>query len=148
MREILFRGKRIDNGEWVYGYYIRANSHWHKYGVHNDWIATDIIQNGGYCNVRGRYAVDPSTVGQFTGLTDKNGNLIFEGDILHLKTNSGGKHYDVVVAERWNCSCCEGVFGFSTEHGDVDVDIRDHNHVQVISNIHDNPELLEVSGDE
>lgn len=46
MREILFRGKRIDNGEWVYGYYIKADDQGHKYGIHKDCIAGGATTNG------------------------------------------------------------------------------------------------------
>lgn len=107
-----------------------------------------IVQFSDYHGWHDFIEVIPETVGECSGLPDKNGKQIFEGDILFLRDSSGGTHYDVVVAEYWNCSCCGGVFGFSTEHGDVDIDIRDHNHAEVIGNIHDNPELLEVSGDE
>ena len=73
MREILFRGKRCDNGEWVQGYYIRADHHWHKKGIHKDWIALGAAANGGWFALHKKYAVKTETVGQFTGLTDKNG---------------------------------------------------------------------------
>ena len=43
MRDILFRGKRVDNGEWVEGYYVRAGHHWHKYGIHEDWIVCGVL---------------------------------------------------------------------------------------------------------
>lgn len=131
MREILFRGKRLDNGEWVEGNII----------INHDFVA--IMSYNGCQYWHDIIEVNSSTIGQYTGLTDKNGKLIFEGDILFLRDSAGGKHYDVVVAEYWNCSCCGGVFGFSTEYGDVNIDIRDHKCAEVIGNIHDNPELME-----
>lgn len=144
MREILFRGKRVDNGEWIKGFYIEANHHWHNKGVHKEWIVKNVIQNGGWCNVGSKYAVIPETVGQYTGLTDKNGTKIFEGDIV---TTDIARPYLIVEFR-------DGCFMFNCNDGDKDyydimLPILDeqqtvYKHGEVIGNIHDNPELLGV----
>ena len=67
MREYKFHGKRIDNGEWVYGFLIQYE---------NGWFICNFIGDA-Y-----QYEVDPSTVGQFTGMKDKNGREIYEGDTV------------------------------------------------------------------
>ena len=134
MREILFRGKRCDNGEWVQGYYIRADHHWHKHGIHKDWITLGASANGGWFALHNKYAVKAETVGQFTGLTDKNGKKIFEGDIVASQWCRG-----VVRYGEFNCSCCDGVFGWYFNGADI----REYDTYEVIGNIHDNPELME-----
>ena len=136
MREIEFRGKRVDNGEWAYGYYCKATRHWHKYGIHNDWIITSAFQNGGFFNVMGRYAVIPETVGMWTGLTYKNGKKIFEGDIVKVKNCE-----TFVIKYRHNefrfIPICNA-YTFLQAHEYKESDF------EVIGNIYDNKELLEV----
>ncbi len=126
MREILFRGKRTDNSEWVEGYYCPTpfsrfpckpsiypvstiNSHWH--GIE----------------------VNPETVGQYTGLKDKNGTKIFESDVLRCW---GGEyafgyweHDIIIVAAFWDMSATAAM--------------TESEFAEIVGNIYDNPELLE-----
>lgn len=139
-REILFRGKCMDNGEWVEGYYSPVN--------------IPITGNmGHFINVGGYRAVeiDPETVSQFTGLTDENGVKIFEGDIIKWKYLCNDHLVYQVVYEkgtagfvtRRNFNNRDGIDCYSDSVFDDDGDMS-----EVIGNIHDNPELLEVSSDE
>lgn len=135
MREILFRGKRKDNGVWVEGYLIRA--YIEKYVIQFEY--DEIIYN---------VEVIPETIGQFTGLTDKNGNKIFEGDIVEetwdwscyvnkkfivkFVPHRGGWY---PFANGDGCGCCEENTIAPSDNGEV--------YVRIIGNIHDNPEFLE-----
>ena len=146
MREILFRGKRCDNGEWVQGYYIRAEHHWHNHGIHKDWITLGASANGGWFALHNKYAVKSETVGQFTGLTDKNGKKIFEGDIVaqnwYDHNEPADDSFGEVVFCEYDCSFSvmdvekDGIVPLGKCHAY-------HWEAEVIGNIHDNPELLE-----
>lgn len=131
MREILFRGKRKDNGEWVEGYLLRGG--WY----YNDEKMTVIvpINNIFYprCKIGSWEEVIPETIGQFVGLLDKHGKKIFEGDIVknydHMYWGDvkpvsfyNGRYYPFIFSPEytsWNNELCE-----------------------IIGNIHDNPELI------
>ena len=145
MREILFRGKRIDNGEWIEGYYVKAVHHWHKHGIHEDWLITGAAANGGWFAIHNRHAVDPATVGQYTGLTDKNGKKIFEGDIVAQNwydfDEPADDSFGEVVFSVADCSFSVLDLNkneiMSMGHG-----CAYHYEVEVIGTIHDNPDLL------
>ena len=134
MREILFRGKRVDNGEWVYGSSFRLNENL------NPFI---MLINGGGTS----YEVNNDTRNLFTGLTDKNGAKIFEGDICEVCLGidtfyTGVIYYDERVAAfgiDYNNGKCNLLLDILRAKG-IDTWIN------VIGNIHDNPELLEGRG--
>lgn len=139
MREILFRGKRLDNGEWVYGHYGEYTN------MRSETISAMSVPNkhsiyGNLC-----YDVDPSTVGQFTGLTDKNGKKIFEGDICEFDNDEPDENERYTnYAVQWDCVNCQYVVVDGRNCEDC-LDIFFAKHAEVIGNIHDNPELLEVT---
>ena len=127
MREILFRGKSPASGLWIIGD-LRQYPSGAKAIKANDML--HIME------------VVPDTVGQFTGLTDKNGKKIFEGDVLRYYSDYMREFMgDLCIARygEFNCSCCDGVYGLVFEGGDI----REHDSYVVIGNIHDNPELME-----
>ena len=143
MREILFRGKRVDD-EWVQGDLTQLHDG-RKFIINNKFGAC-IDNNGKFINTDTPfvYEVIPETVGQYTGLTDKNGKKIFEGDIVLFEDESSS------IVE----CCTEMRFGV-VEYGDncfyitnrIAVAMEELIYgnlldVEIIGNIHDNPELL------
>jgi uncharacterized phage protein (TIGR01671 family) len=130
MRDILFRGKRKDSGEWVYGDFASNGC-----GI----VCTDYLNEYGDFGEIYR-KVYPETVGQYTGLTDNNGNKIFEGDIVTACGRKGA-----VTANKFNCGCCYPVYGFAVcEYNEESPsDLIEITDCEVIGNLHDNPELLE-----
>ena len=127
MREILFRGKRLDNGEWVEGDL-----------VHSVYKVGDTCVGKFGCTL-GMHQVAPSTVGQYTGLKGKNGKRIFEGDIV--KT-SDITHEGVIQipGESFEIAMRKGCW-VMVDREDWDFLETNHECIQVIGNIHGNQEL-------
>ena len=135
IREILFRGKCCTTGEWVEGflgievlddYVIQQFSF-------DEYFASECID---------QYSVKLETVGQYTGLTDKNGKKIFEGDILE-----GDLEDSLDPGAKWRSEVIWGKFGWNCKGNKISLpmDEYDIREGEVIGNIHDNPELLKGS---
>ena len=133
MIEILFRGKRKGNlCEWVEGYLFEYDSPKSSY-ILGELDFRESIYDIWKCAEE----VIPKTVGQFTGLTDKNGKKIFEGDIVRYMKN------DVMVVV-WNNESAAFVGAYSAINFNYCASLMNgHMYLEVIGNIHDNPELLE-----
>ena len=123
MREILFRGKRVDNGEWIEGDLIQV-------GLHEKSKFASIMPQ---TPVSSAYPVIPETVGQYTGLTDRNGKKIFEGDIIEFHEEIGEIRY----------SKSDAAFDIIFDTWNTNFSVTDGRRIEVIGNIHDNPELME-----
>lgn len=149
MREILFRGKCIETGEWVFGFLERRPSPIQMPGYGGAWYIyvppRDPDDNGGY------YNVNPETIGQYTGLIDRNGQRIFEGDVVNLhyffEALSPGT-YGVYEDEKTIIARIEireyGIFFKGRKEEDyLSQYIQEpEEELEVIGNIFDNPELL------
>lgn len=132
MREILFRGKSVSSNDWIYGSLLVSNS-----GLLQDsreyMIWTVNIE---------KYHVLPESIGQFTGLIDKNGKQIFEGDILSdgavvewfdsLSWDGGGSNHSGFYCKKW--------FGYWRD-GDLEYHNMFNSETEIIGNVFDNPEL-------
>lgn len=134
MREIKFRGKGINNGEWIEGDLCRgASVPFITYD--NDFTVTSSCGEKELSSGR-FFAVDPETVGEFTGLKDKNGKEIYEGDIIFDRVDECLG--EIKYSEK------DGMFVLYTSDKELydfaDIDSKDF---EVIGNTHDNPELLE-----
>lgn len=155
MREIKFRG-RTPSGKWVYGYYV---------GKDTIIPFGDVNFDLGFIDTSPCYEVIPDTIGQFTGLHDKNGKEIYEGDVLFVREwkNLAMGVFDYEEREELSLEDCKGELLYESQRvvyfeegsmcaGDYYIstlwDKQDKRHqypifeVEVIGNIHDNPELL------
>lgn len=139
MREILFRGKRKDNGEWFEGFYCKSGEK--AYIIYDNEIAI------GYVSMK---EVIPETVGQYTGLCDKTGKKIFEGDIVESRASEVKEDWKI-----WQVGFEDGCFVFDSvrksiksrrkfkhEQNMLCVDEIKFYGLEVIGNIHDNPDLM------
>lgn len=124
----LFRGKRIDTGEWVFGDLVHS-----VYKIGDTCV-------GQYGNEVGMHEVDPETICQCTGIKDKNGKLIWENDIVNCLTEECSGYIG------WNESEAGFYFNVLLEDGSFEEEhIYDYQDwIEVIGNTFDNPELLEV----
>ena len=130
MREIKFRGKRLDNGEWIEGDLLRMNGHW--------FIFLDPAPEG-----IDKYAVDPATVGEFTGLKDKNGKEIYEGDVIRSPLSEDKTRPHRIFYHTGNAA----FMGALVDRKELCYLRLDQDWIykfgkEVIGNIHDNLELL------
>ena len=137
----LFKGKRLDNGEWVTGQYVKGLDMYDK-EVHLIFEPTTIFYSSGETD--GWSEIDPSTICQCTGLKDKNGKLIWENDIMVAHLDDDYPEDETYIRILWYES------GFcSKEKGSEDmsqIDKFDQDHFEVCGNIFDNPQLLESEG--
>lgn len=127
MRTIKFRGKRTDNGEWIIGDLIQQ--------FNTRWVAICPIED----DIENFIEVINETVGQFTGVADKNEKEIYEGDIIQDEQSKYNEKYIV----RWSVGNC----GFVAQPQNQDKVYPNLNpgttrHLIIIGNIHDNPEML------
>ena len=151
MREILFKAKRLDNGKWVEGYYQKRKD----YDEQDEHLIFRCVSYHSW-----EYAkVDPRTICQYTGLTDKNGNKIWENDILSYSYDypdspwlkaDGKTNKDIVYKkgqvfwQGWRGTwAVTSRLGKKGGNQDVFVYCRNPNRTEVIGNIFDNAELLE-----
>lgn len=145
MREILFRGKRVDNGEWIEGFFAKIGD--------KTFILIDTGIAFGYVTMK---EVLSETIGQYTGLTDKNGKKIFEGDILqgyqYPYLSEGHFNYYAEVIYFEICPAF-GLYTFKNPNLDIVKGISsgttdfmedwESENWEIIGNIYDNPEMLE-----
>lgn len=132
MSEILFRGKLIDTGDWIEGYYAKTTLTDEPLCLGDCRIHDLIIRDGTY------YFIDRSTVGQFTGVIANNGKRVFEEDVIRwIDWRGNTKQAPVKFDPEWSRFC---VWINGSESCGVNKHLS--NDIEVIGNIHDNPDLL------
>lgn len=140
MREIKFRGRRFDNGEWVYGSLISVDDTAFIIDKSDIDYNPDTNTTAFWFDTT-EDEVDPATVGQYTGLNDRGGKEIYEGDIIrYFRPETLFIDYTGIIKFK-DCS-----FNFYHMDGDGMLRMRDFNGlaIEILGNIHDNPELLKT----
>ena len=136
MREILFRGKTINTGEWVYGYYCP-----HTFGnfpCKDAIMPKDMLDSGCWTAER----IISESIGQYTGLTDKNGEKIFEGDLCLCDRHINDRFDKIVFEIKFDE--CRGFYGENFN----EIEAYEFCMCEIVGNIYDNPELLKGSDGE
>lgn len=141
-RQIKFRAKHIKNGAWLYGDLLQSNEGSVYIGVHGQYIDDGMHFNDMYDET---YYVDEDTIGQFTGLHDKNGKEIYEGDIITVK----GRYPRVVLWDKMMWALMpteyyhdEVFWVMNLQHPGVDWWEEFADEFEIIGNIHDTPSLI------
>lgn len=141
MREILFRGKRLRDGKWLEGYYVKILNPFAEDGKperHFIFDGTPFNQE-----------INPKTLGQYTGLNDKNGKKVFEGDVLSIEFHSNGSLFEPSHTWHENAEViwAQNHFGWYAKFANEELSLWEYDDsktIEVIGNIHDNPEMLNV----
>ncbi len=141
-REHLFKSKRAHNGEWIEGV---PYDNFMICGMNLIWLDEEVPMSE--CPEFDYVEIDPETVGRYTGRTDKNGMKIFEGDILRCVSEYCDDTYITEVWAEGNTLCVD-IHGYDFDYTAIDFAVEywrnDGYEIEVIGNVHDNPELLEV----
>lgn len=143
MVTLLCRGKQTENNKWVEGYYVCTHNYLDNREIHLMFCDDSTVYP--HNEITGTVEVDPKTIGRFTGLTDKNGVKIFEGDVVHLSGDKGTDtrfiNYNALVVFRHGGFCA--IDGTPDDYCVCRFDFTSSLNCEIIGNVYDNLELIE-----